>query len=501
MAPESASQHPVEELIDDYLARRVSRRAFFRRAGAIGLSVSAAASILAACSGGRSGDSSGSASVTTGGGSTDAGSRCKRAASSSRATTATSRDGPGVTTWDDPGFVALYEFPLVRDAERRLPAGALRLVDGLRRSPHVDVHAPGGPHVPFGRSARRARSSRTTSTPSAIRRGQNAIFWPTVKNATASDPTTVVVTMKAPFTAFPETLATENSIICNVENARSSATSTAPPAPTAAGRSRSRSYQPGTEVVVNRWDGYPGTNVPYCHEPGSGVPRLGQVGADPRGRSACKRDRGRHGQRRREPGAAGTAAAGQRRPRRHQFPALANYFISLNCGQTKLGFDDINVRQAISHAIDRQALVDSLFFGQAVATYGPIAPNFKWYDPGSSSSTSSTPRRRSRCLTGPAGPRDRPVSVRRAARSSPAAPRRRLPADDRRSTRRSWRCWKAGVEMKLNPVDDAAFYSQADAAKKHSAPGGSSGSGRRRSTCSSSSRPSRATTSTCDLPR
>ena len=33
-------------------------------------------------------------------------------------------------------------------------------------------------------------------------------------------------------------------------------------------------------------------------------------------------------------------------------------------------------------AIDRQALVDSIFFGQAVATYGPIASNYKWYDSG-----------------------------------------------------------------------------------------------------------------------
>ena len=33
-------------------------------------------------------------------------------------------------------------------------------------------------------------------------------------------------------------------------------------------------------------------------------------------------------------------------------------------------------------AIDRQSLADSIFFGQAVATYGPIASNFKWYESG-----------------------------------------------------------------------------------------------------------------------
>jgi len=64
------------------------------------------------------------------------------------------------------------------------------------------------------------------------------------------------------------------------------------------------------------------------------------------------------------------------------FPGLSNYFIGPNHQKTNLGFDDVRVRQAISHAIDRQSLVDSLYFGQAVATYGPIASNFKWYEPG-----------------------------------------------------------------------------------------------------------------------
>jgi ABC-type transport system substrate-binding protein len=39
------------------------------------------------------------------------------------------------------------------------------------------------------------------------------------------------------------------------------------------------------------------------------------------------------------------------------FPSLSNYFLGLNHGQAKFGFDDINVRQAISMAIDAR-LVD-----------------------------------------------------------------------------------------------------------------------------------------------
>jgi peptide/nickel transport system substrate-binding protein len=65
-----------------------------------------------------------------------------------------------------------------------------------------------------------------------------------------------------------------------------------------------------------------------------------------------------------------------------EFPALANYWISPNHQAKDLGFDDLRVRQAMSHAIDRQGLADSLYFGHAAPTYGPLPPNYKWYDTG-----------------------------------------------------------------------------------------------------------------------
>ncbi len=36
----------------------------------------------------------------------------------------------------------------------------------------------------------------------------------------------------------------------------------------------------------------------------------------------------------------------------------------------------------MSHAIDRKALVQAVFFGHAAPDYGPIAPNWKWYAKG-----------------------------------------------------------------------------------------------------------------------
>ncbi len=64
-----------------------------------------------------------------------------------------------------------------------------------------------------------------------------------------------------------------------------------------------------------------------------------------------------------------------------EYQELSNFFLSVNMGANGLGFNDLRVRQAISHAIDREAIVKSIFLGHAVATYGPVMTKYKWYNP------------------------------------------------------------------------------------------------------------------------
>ena len=121
----------------------------------------------------------------------------------------------------------------------------------------------------------------------------------------------------------------------------------------------------------------------------------------------------------------------------------------------------MRVRQAISHAIDRQALAKSLYFGHAVATYGPIAPERgSGTTRASSSSTSSTSTKAARCSTPPAG------------RSGSGGVR------EKNGNKLSWThlgdsgqpttspvideavvamLQKVGIDMKLKVVDDATF--------------------------------------------
>ena len=46
-----------------------------------------------------------------------------------------------------------------------------------------------------------------------------------------------------------------------------------------------------------------------------------------------------------------------------------------------LRFDDVNVRRAISHAIDRTRIVSEELLGHGTAAYGPIPSESRWYEP------------------------------------------------------------------------------------------------------------------------
>jgi len=377
----------VENLVEEYSARRINRREFFERAGALGLTLSAAGAILAACGGG--GGTAATTSATSAPTQTTAGTTAAavQPVKGGQLIEGYDRDfnkmDPVLTNWDDPAFVALYEYPVVRD-----PAGAYKaaLVDSWTISQDLltwTFKIRSGLKFQSGAPLDAQVIADNFNAFRDPKQGQNAIFWPTVKNATASDPTTVVVTMKAPFTAFPETLATENSMICNLAKRQALGKNYGATGADGSGPFTFGDFKPGTEVVVNRWAGYPGTNIPYITNKGPAyldsvkwVPILeaGQRANEIEGgtvnvvKNPAPQDIDR--------------LKGNSDLVTTSFPSLSNYFLGLNAQQTKLGFNDVNVRQAISHAIDRESLAKSIYFGQAVATYGPIAPNFKWYDKG-----------------------------------------------------------------------------------------------------------------------
>jgi ABC-type transport system substrate-binding protein len=155
-----------------------------------------------------------------------------------------------------------------------------------------------------------------------------------------------------------------------------------------------------------------------------------------------------------------------------EFPALANFWISLDCGRSELGFDDVRVRQAISHAIDRKALAESLYFGHAVGTYGPIAPNVRWYDKGVEQFNQFDLDKAGSLLDaagwkmGSGGVREKNGQKLSWEHLADSGQPTTSPIIDQAVVAM---LAKAGIDMRLKAVDDATFNSQVYAGTKHPA--------------------------------
>jgi peptide/nickel transport system substrate-binding protein len=65
--------------------------------------------------------------------------------------------------------------------------------------------------------------------------------------------------------------------------------------------------------------------------------------------------------------------------RKYQYLAFAYTYLGYNLKEEK--FQDLRVRQAISHAIDRQEIIDGVLLGMGLVATGPYKPDTPWYNP------------------------------------------------------------------------------------------------------------------------
>lgn len=139
-------------------------------------------------------------------------------------------------------------------------------------------------------------------------------------------------------------------------------------------------WVPGSHTSVKRWEGYPGTVTPFIQNKGkpylNGINWITILEAPQR---AIQIQNGEIDTLR--------GPAFQDIPRLQadknltviQLKEWSGYFFSLNFGRTDLGFDDVKVRQALSHAIDRPSIVKTLLFDHGQPLYGPITTADKSY--------------------------------------------------------------------------------------------------------------------------
>lgn len=371
MSDRIEARNGLRSLVDEYRRAGLSRREFVKRAALLGVSAPTAASLLAAVSP-RLAAAQATPQPQVGGTFIEGYDR-----------DFTKMD-PVQSGWADPGYNALYEYTMIRDPNDGHPVPMLaeswtvsddkltwtfKIRDGLK------FHS-GAPCT----NANVVEDFNIFRDPKT---GQNAIFWASVTDVSAGAGNTVVVKCSKPFAAFPETLATEYSMIHNEATRKAVGGTYGATKADGTGPFTLTEFTPGKQVLMNRWDGYPGSNVAFVENKGKAyVDQLRWVPILDTASRANEIE-------------AGTVHAirnpgGQDVDRLKANPDLvvmewpnpANVFLALNCANADLGFTDVRVRQAISHAIDREGIAKAVYFGHAAATYGPIAPNWKWYESG-----------------------------------------------------------------------------------------------------------------------
>jgi peptide/nickel transport system substrate-binding protein len=364
----------IDRIVDEYSERSIDRREFFKRAAALGVSMSSASALLAgpafAREAGRRAVTAGLAAAVKRGGTFIEG---------------YDRDFTKMDTvqsgWADPGYAAIYEFPLIRD-----PSG--KIVPAMAES--WTVSSDGKTWTLKFKAGLKFHSGAPCTTKDIVANfnlfrnpkiGQNAIFWPPM-TITEGPNNTVVIKLKKPDAALPETLATEYSMVENLATRNKLGAKYGAVGEDGTGPFKLANFTPGQQVLVKAWNQYPGSNVPYLQNHGKAyldaiqwVPIL-----EPANRAneieagtvhACKNP---------QPQDVARLKADSNLVVL-DWPALANSFMSPNWTLGSLGFSDLRVRQAMSHAIDRVGIAKAVFFGSAVPTYGPIAPNYKYYNP------------------------------------------------------------------------------------------------------------------------
>jgi len=371
MSKQDHNQQELSHLLSAYQAKGISRREFIQRALVLGASLPFATSLLANVSPALA-KAAGQSTTPVKGGTFIEG--------YDRDFQPVEPISPG---WDDPTLVAVYDYPLIRDPTGKpVPMVAESWTvsdDGLTWTFKVRDGLKFQSGAPFTNVQFLQNYKAFADT----KLGQNAVFWVSIDTMDVGPGNTVVVKMKTPFAAFPETLATENSMFCNMDTRNKDPKSFGTQIADGTGPFTLVKYAPGDQVLVKRWDGYPGSIVPFVQNKGpvyldqiKWVPIL-----EPANRANELTSGGVDAIKNPSPqDAAGLEANPDIMT--VEFPGQANFFITLNQTKTQLGFHDINVRQAISHAIDRDGIAKTVFFGKAVGTPGPIAKNFHWYDSG-----------------------------------------------------------------------------------------------------------------------
>jgi len=379
----------VAELADQYKARKISRRSFMQRLGMVGIGLTAAGTILAAC--GRDGDA---------GTSTTAGAATPTSTTEGPmlpVTGGTLREGysrdvskhdPLTTNWYDPAFFAIYEAILSND-----PAG----VDVPQFASDFSVSDDGLEYrftIPEGKLSHSGGTIDAEMVAEFYRAIQQYSFIAGLAapvDTYVAEGDEVVMKMKNAWigalgphktgywrilniNTWKESSLTADGEL-NVESAYGTefADGTGP--------FTHEEWVPGSHVLVKRWEDYPGSQTPFFENKGKAhLDAVRWTVITEAGQRATQLENGDIDT------LIGPAPQDISRLETNpdlttiRHPEWSGYHLAMNRDYDEF-FGDALTRQGLSHALDRQGMVDAILFGNGAPTFGPFPTTDRQYDP------------------------------------------------------------------------------------------------------------------------
>jgi peptide/nickel transport system substrate-binding protein len=290
---------------------------------------------------------------------------------------------PVATNWYDPAFHALYDSLLIDS-----PDGELQ--PNLAESWEVSED---GKSVTFVLKEGALFHSGRPVTAEAVKEVYDAIMDPEngsplgtlftpVESIEAADERTLVLTMAHPYYEVLNVVKTGYWAIANIETRNELAEAYGQSGVDGTGPFLFGEWVPGSHISVTRWEDYPGSIVPYFTNKGPAYLDGIRWEAILEAAQRAVRIENAEIDTLRNPALQDVARL-ETNPDLSvsSFSEPSGYILSTNFGRTDLDFHELAMRQAISHAIDRQAIVTALLADLGSPLYGPITPADVYYNP------------------------------------------------------------------------------------------------------------------------
>jgi peptide/nickel transport system substrate-binding protein len=372
----------ASELVESYQHRQIDRRQFGKGLFGLGIGVSAASIILAAC-GGDDDDEATAVATTT-----------AAAAAAGPTIGGLLREGynrdvskhdPITTNWYDPAFSAIYETVVTDgldgDTVPQFASAMSVSDDGLTYT--FDI--------PEGRVSHSGGAMGAAQVAEVLQTVKDVSFIGGVSTVPMEgysvEGNQVILKMKNPWLGAINPHKTGYWALLNPDTWNAAGGSD--PSSTygtdsadGTGPFTHEEWVPGSHTLVKRWEDYPGSNTPYVTNPGKAyLDEIRWSVITEAGQRATQLETGELDT------LIGPSFADLERLKGNsdltviQHPEWSGYMLTMNRDYPEF-FGDTLTRQGLSHAINRQGMVDAILFGNGDATYGPFPKTDRQYDPG-----------------------------------------------------------------------------------------------------------------------